>query len=241
MSAMSEPVALPRVPTERRSTARRALGLFSTHKLEVTGFFALTILSSGLGLLPVFLIERIVNNITPDANGDVGDLNTMFVLISIAVGIYIASGLLDVVRAYVTQAVGQSIVFDLRRGLYEHLLRQSVRFHMNSATGAVISRITEDVNQVEQTLTMTFAEFFKAISTMAIAIVLMFALDWQIAVLSVVVLTLWIYPAVRVGRAQRELRRRFQSETGEMSDHIEETMSVSGAIVVRSFGSRPPL
>jgi len=227
-------------PSRSRRVAARTVSLFGSHRWLLAALFIVAAAGAALQLLPVLLIARIVNEIkTQDVNGEAvvtGDVPGLMTLVAIAAAMYIASGLLTVLRSYITQVIGQDVMYGLRRRLHDHLQKQSLRFHTENQTGEILSRVTTDVNQVEQAVTITLADFFVNIVTIVIALVLMFALDWRLALVAAAVLPLWILPTKKVGMYQRRLRKAWQEENAAMSSHLEETLSVSGAMLVKSFG-----
>ena len=230
-----------REPTEPgRRTAARTVMLFRNSKRLLSALVAVAAVGSALSLLPVLVIAGIVNEITPRTEDGVsvmdGDATRVIQLVAIATAMYVASGLLGVLRSYITQVIGQDVMYGMRRRMHDHLQRQSLRFHTDNQTGEILSRVTTDVNQVEQAVTITLADFLVNIITLLIAVGLMFSLDWRLALVAVLVLPIWIVPTKRVGEIQRRLRRQWQEETAAMTSHLEETLSVSGSMLVKSFG-----
>jgi len=225
-------------PTRSRRVARRTVALFKPHRWMFAALVVVAAAGATLQLLPVLIIARIVNQITPEETTGMvpGDVRDVMVLVAVAAAMYVASGLLTVLRSWMTQVIGQDVMYGLRKRLHDHLQKQSLRFHTENQTGEILSRVTTDVNQVEQAVTITLAEFFVNVITLLIALGLMFALDWRLALIAVLVLPLWILPTKKVGQYQRKLRRQWQEETAAMSSHLEETLSVSGAMLVKSFG-----
>jgi ATP-binding cassette subfamily B protein len=211
--------------------------LFQPHRWWLLALFAVAIAGSTLTLLPVVVIGRMVNVITPDPEtGELGDSTTLLTLVVIAAAMYIAAGLLGVFRTYITQRIGQSVMYAMRMRLHDQLQRQSLRFHTNTQTGEILSRVTTDVNQIEQAVTLTLSDFVVNLVTLAIAIMIMFALEWRLALLATLTLPLWLLPIRHVGMYQRRLRRMWQEESASMASHLDETLSISGAMLVRSFG-----
>ncbi|MCA9847145.1 MAG: ABC transporter ATP-binding protein [Dehalococcoidia bacterium] len=227
-------------PTRSRRVAARTVGLFRPHKWLFLALVVVAAAGAALQLLPVLVIARIVNEITPEEIGGQavvsGDVEGLLQLVGIATAMYVASGLLTVLRSYITQVIGQDVMYGVRERLHDHLQKQSLRFHTENQTGEILSRVTTDVNQVEQAVTITLADFFVNIVTLVIALGMMFVLDWRLALVAMLVLPFWILPTKKVGEYQRRLRKEWQEETAAMSSHLEETLSVSGAMLVKSFG-----
>ena len=216
----------------KRHIVRRTVGLLRPYRGHFALLVLLIVVTATLDLLPVLLLAEIVDEAVP-GSGDAGRLNVLFVSILV---IYVVSGLLGVLLGYVNQVVGQGVMVDLRQALHAHLQRLSVRFYTNTRTGEILSRISTDVNAVQMAVTGTFTEFLTNLITLVVALAIMFQLDWRLALIAVAVLPFWVFPTMRVGMAQRRLQREWQEEAAGMSAHLEETLSVSGAMLVKTFG-----
>ncbi len=211
---------------------RRSIGLFEPYRRYFALLIVLIAVTATLNLVPALLIAEIIDEAIP-GSGDTGRITTLF---SAIVAMYLVSALLGVLQAYINQAIGQGIMVDLRRRMHDHLQRLSVRFYTSTRTGEILSRISTDVNAVQQSVTGTFTEFLTNLLTLGIAVGLMFMLEWRLALISIIVLPLWVYPTMRVGLAMRRLQREYQEESAEMTAQLEETLSVSGAMLVKTFG-----
>jgi ATP-binding cassette subfamily B protein len=211
-------------------------GLFAPFRGRLLGLSVLILITSTLDLLPALLIGELTNEAAKLEDGSPTRLTWLF---AIAVALYLLSGFLGVGRAYINQSIGQAVMVNLRRTLFHHLQRLSVRFYTGTRTGEIMSRVTTDVNSVQQAVTGTFTEFLTNLTTLSVALIFMFALEWRLALVALAVLPIWVIPTIRVGQAQRRLWREWQEEAGEMSARLGETLSVHGAMLVRSFGRQP--
>ncbi len=225
-------VAQAKPTGSKRHIVRRTVGLLRPYRRHFASLVLLIVVTATLDLLPVLLLAEIVNEAVP-GSGNAGRLNVLLVAI---LAIYVVSGLLGVLLGYVNQVVGQGVMVDLRQTLHTHLQRLSVRFYTNTRTGEILSRISTDVNAVQMAVTGTFTEFLTNLITLVVALAIMFQLDWRLALIAVAVLPFWVFPTMRVGMAQRRLQREWQEEAAGMSAHLEETFSVSGAMLVKTFG-----
>lgn len=222
---------LQRPQTSSRVLARRAVGLFRPYRAAFALLFALLVASTALDLAGVRLLGAMVDQMTAD--GDRGSLNR---LLAIFVALVLASALLGVWQSYVNQIIGQGVTLRLRTALHDHLQRLSLRFYTQTRTGEILSRVSTDVNAVQQAVTGTFTDFLQNVLTLAIAFGLMFTIEWKLALATLLALPLWVYPTMRVGQHMRDLMRAWHQEAASMSSHLEETLSVSGSMVVRAFG-----
>jgi ATP-binding cassette subfamily B protein len=213
--------------------ARRAAGLFAPFRWHLVALVALIVITVVLNLAPVLLIREIVNEMD---QGTAGSGSRIGMLALAMVVMYVTSGLLGVAEGYLNQHVGQGVMYNVRLALHTHLQRLSVRFFTATRTGEILSRITTDVNAMQQAVTGTFTEFLRNLVTLGVAAGLMFALDWRLALIVMIVLPLWVYPTVRVGLHQRRLQLEWHEESSKLSANLEETLSVSGSMLVKTFG-----
>ena len=216
----------------KQAILRRTLGLFRPFRRHVVLLTLLIAVTATLDLLPALLFARIVDEMTIAA-GDGSRITTLSVM---AVAFLLASSLLGVLQSYLNQIVGQGVTRNLRATLHAHLQRLPVRFYTDTRTGEILSRILTDVNTVQQSISGTFTEFLSNLITLSVALALMFSLEWRLALLMAALLPLWTYPTLRVGWVQRRLQREWQEEVAELSVQLEETLSVSGAMLVKTFG-----
>ena len=214
--------------------ARRAAGLFAPFRRQLSLLVVMIIATASLSLLPVGLVlPKIIDEMVAGSDGDGARIT---LLAGIMAAMYLSSALLGVAEGFVNQYVGQGVMYDVRAALHGHLQKLSVRFYTATRTGEILSRITTDVNGMQQAVTGTFTEFLRNGVTLGIALGLMFALEWRLALLMVVVLPLWVYPTVRVGLLQRRLMLEWHEESSDLSANLEETLSVSGSMLVKTFG-----
>jgi ATP-binding cassette subfamily B protein len=217
----------------------RTLGLFRPSLGGVLLLVTLIAATSTLDLIPALLVKGIVDAATDggsslvSANDARGRIDVLFLAL---IAVVLVSGLLGVVLGYVNQSIGQGVMYRLRADLHAHLQRLSVRFFTQTRTGEILSRVSTDVNGVQGAVTGTFTEFLQNAITLAVALGMMVALEWRLAAIALVILPLWVYPTMRVGQVQRRLMREWHEENARMSAHLEETLSVSGVMLVKAFG-----
>ena len=216
----------------KRRIFLRTLGLFHPYRYRIALLILIIAATAVLDLLPALLLKDLVDSAIP-GTGDRGRIDQLFLVLLSAV---IASALLNVLLGYTNQMIGQGVMVRLRSRLHEHLQRLPVRFFTQTRTGEILSRVSTDVNGVQNAVTGTFTDFLSNSITLAVAIAIMFSLEWRLAMVAVVLLPLWVYPTIKVGRLQGRLIREWHEETAEMSAHLEETLSVSGIMLVKTFG-----
>ncbi|MCC7366150.1 MAG: ABC transporter ATP-binding protein [Dehalococcoidia bacterium] len=217
-------------------TVRRAVGLHRPHLRLVVALLAVIAVSSLVGIVPPLLTREIIDDAigtTPTLTGDGSRLNVLILLMVV----FVAGGaLLGVAQGYVANTVGQGVMFDLRSQLYRHLTGMSLRWFTSNRTGEVLSRVSNDVGAVQGVVSDTMSGVVGNVITVGTTFAVMLALDWRLAVFSVVFLPLFIIPARRVGNIQRQLISESQEELATLNAQMQETLSVSGALLVKTFG-----
>jgi len=196
------------------------------------GVILVTILViSLLSLLPPLLIRDLLDHAIPQK-----DFRRLNLLALGMIGVPVVNGLLGVAQRYASATVGEGIIFDLRRGLYAHMQRMSLRFYTHTQVGELMSRLNNDVVGAQRAVTGTLVTIISdGISLLATAAV-MVALDWRLTLVSVVILPLFILPARRVGRTLRRIARQQMDLNARMNALMNETLNISGALLVKIFG-----
>ena len=196
------------------------------------GVILVTILViSLLSLLPPLLIRDLLDTAIPHK-----DFRRLNLLALGMIGVPLVNGLLGVAQRYASATVGEGIIFDLRRGLYAHMQRMSLRFYTHTQVGELMSRLNNDVVGAQRAVTGTLVTIISdGISLLATAAV-MVALDWRLTLVSVVILPLFILPARRVGRTLRRIARQQMDLNARMNALMNETLNISGALLVKIFG-----
>ena len=186
---------------------------------------------AGFGVLPPVITGAIVDNaILKKAGGLLNWLVVAMVLVSIA------GGLAGVALTYLNTTIGQSIVFDIRTELYARLRRQGMRFFTHVKAGELVSRLSSDVSGVEGVVTTTVSQVLSNVLTVGVTLGVMVALDWKLTIVSLAILPLFIVPTRRVGTIRRELAKRRQRRVATLSSIVSETLGVSGAQLIKTFG-----
>jgi ATP-binding cassette subfamily B protein len=212
-------------------TLRRAIAMHRPHGRLVLALLAVIVFASVVALAPSYIILKIIDDAL--IGDDPGQLNSLVFLMLIAVGLTSFSG---VAQSYLSQSIGQSVMFDLRRKLYRHLTGMSMRWFTSMRTGEVLSRVSNDVGAVQGVVSDTFAGVVGNTITACTTLALMFYLDWKLTLFSLAFLPIFIFPARRVGNMQRDLVAESQEELATMNSQMQETLSVSGALLVKTFG-----
>jgi ATP-binding cassette subfamily B protein len=184
-----------------------------------------------IGLVPPLLYRDLIDNVLP--NRDMSRLNLLALGM---IGIPIVSGLIGVGQRYLSARIGEGIIFDLRQGMYDHLQRMSLRFFTQTKSGEIVSRFNNDVVGAQSAVTGTLPDIVTNGVTLLSTLAVMISIEWRLALLSVVVLPLFLLPARRVGGILRRIRRQSLEYKAEMSNIITETLGINGALLVKTFG-----
>jgi ATP-binding cassette subfamily B protein len=211
---------LKRVWAYARPYQYKTLGLLLT-------IFAIT----GLSLVPPLLYRDLIDKALP--NGDRARLNWLALGM---IGIPIVNALIGIGQRYLSATIGESLIADLRNALFNHMQRMSLRFFTHAKTGELMSRLNNDVIGAQRALTGTFITILTNIVTVITTLVIMLSLEWRLTLLGVIILPLFIWPTRRVGRVLREIRRESLDLNAKMNALMNETLNVSGALLVKLFG-----
>lgn len=218
-------------PQVDRKLVRRVLGYARPYWRMIVGVLLIIMLVSLVELVPPLLYRELIDHVLP--NRDYLRLNWLALAM---IAIPLLSGLLGVGERYLGARVGEGIIFDLRQGMYNHLQRMSLRFFTQTKSGEIISRFTNDVVGAQNAITGTLPGIITNIFTLATTLLVMISIEWRLALLSVVVLPLFILPARRIGRVLRSIRREAMEYNADMSSMVNETLGINGALLVKIFG-----
>lgn len=210
---------------------RRVWHFALPYRGKVTALLLTIVLISGLTLVSPLLFRDLIDNAIPAR--DTGRLNLLALGM---IGIPILNGLIGVWQRRLSAQVGEGIIYDLRRALYEHMQRMSIRFFTQTRTGELMSRLNNDVVGAQRAVTSTLITIITNIVSLVATLVVMLALEWRLTLLGLMVLPLFMLPARRVGQILRRLRRRSMELNAEMNAVMNETLNVSGALLVKLFG-----
>jgi ATP-binding cassette subfamily B protein len=218
-------------PRVGRELLRRVLEYARPYWAYVLLILLAITVTSLLGLIPPLLYRDLIDNVLPA--GNVARLNLLALAM---VGIPLISGLIGVGQRYLSARMGEGIIFDLRQEMYAHVQSMSLRFFTHTKSGEIISRFTNDVVGAQSAVTGTLPNITTNVITLVSTLVVMISIEWRLALLSVVVLPLFLLPARRVGRILRRIRRQAMEYNADMSSIITETLGINGVLLVKTFG-----
>ncbi len=219
-------------PKMDRALLRRVYSYAWPHRWSV-GVVLVTIIAIALlDLIPPLLYRDLIDNVLPNRNGSRLNLVALGMI-----GIPVVSGLIAVVQRYFSARAGEGIIYDLRRQMYEHLQQMSLRFFTNTKAGEIMSRFNSDVVGAQGAITGTIPNIVTNTVILLSTLAVMLTIEWRLTLLSVAVVPLFILPARRVAGVMREIRRDAMKHNAEMSNIVNETLTINGALLVKTFGS----
>ncbi|GAX91586.1 ABC transporter ATP-binding protein [Effusibacillus lacus] len=217
-------------PQIRKGTLKRIMRYFVPYWKQFLMVLLCIGISALLGILQPLIIKWIIDDAIP--KGQTALLNW---LILAMVAAAVAASLFGVAQTYFNTLIGQGVMYDIRNGMYHHLHRMSLQFFTNTKTGDIMSRVNNDVNGLQTVVTETISSSISNLVIAVSTIVTMVALDWRLAALSIIILPLFIVPTRRVGKLNFQVKKNTQQKIGELSSLMQETLSVSGAMLVKAF------
>ena len=226
---------LTRRPGSEGPTLRRIAGFFQPYRARL-GFIAVLILITvSVGVVNPILIKFVLDNLLP---GGPQDLGLLYLQVSLMIVLPIVTSAIGVWQSYLSNVVGQRVMNDLRIALYRHLQWMPLRFFTETRTGEIQSRIANDVGGVQSVVTDTAASLLSNSATVATTVIALLILDWRLTLLSLALMPVFAFITYRVGKVRREVSTLTQRSMAEMSAITEESLSVSGILLSKTFGQQ---
>jgi len=210
---------------------RRAAAYGRPYAGKIALMLALILVITLLNLIPPLLTRNLIDYALPQ-----GDVVRLTLLALGMVVVALLSGLLGVGQRFLSAIIGEGVIYDLRVALYSHLQHMSLRFFTHTKTGELMSRLNNDVGGAQRAVTGTFVDLVTNVVTLVLVLVIMLRLEWRLTLLAVVVLPLFLIPARVLGRRVRGVVREQMMYNAEMNAMMQETLNVSGALLVKLFG-----
>jgi ATP-binding cassette, subfamily B, bacterial len=224
--------------TEPPGLVRRVARLFRPYRGRVAVVFVLIVVTSVLGVVNPLLTKAVFDKaLFPPGQGG-PNYTLLYELVAIMVIVPIVAAAIGVLQTYLTTVVGQRVMQDLRNRLYDHLQSMSLRFFTATRTGELQSRLQNDVGGVQNVVTNTASSVLSNTVTVLSTVIAMLLLSWQLTLLALGIVPIFVYLTYRVGRARRRLSGQTQESLAELSALTEETLSVSGVLLTKVFDRR---
>src|SRR3954470_5301831 len=223
-----------RVPRERqRQTVGRVAAFFRPYRAGVVVVLGAILATSVVGLVNPYLLKLLIDEVIVGQHYE-----RLNLYVGLMIVLPIVTGLIGVGQSYLNNNIGQSVMQDLRNALYEHLQRMPLRFFTETRTGEIQSRLANDVGGVQSVVTDTASSVTSNLAVAVSTIFAMILIDWRLTVLSLGLLPFFMYLTYRVGKVRRTVSSETQEALAEMSAVTEETLSVSGMLLSKTFGQQ---
>jgi len=209
--------------------------LFRPYRGRLVLIAVAIVVASVLGIALPFLTQAVFDDALFPKGGGGPDLRLLSILVGLMILIPLVSAIIGVGQTYLTTVLGNRVMADLRSRLFEHLQAMDLGFFTATKTGVIQSRLANDVGGVQSVLTETASSILSNIVTVTASLVAMVLLSWQLTIVALALLPLFIVLQVRVGRVRRGLAARTQASLSDMTAITQETLSVSGILLAKVF------
>ncbi len=214
-----------------RDTTRRVWAFARPYRGTIILFLVAILVAALLALVPPLVVRAILDTAIPEA-----DRTLILWLAGAAVVAALADAGLQILQRWCSARVGEGLIADLRTALFAKVQRLPVAFFTRTPTGAITSRLNNDVVGAQTAVTSTLGSVVSNFVVLATTLIAMFALEWRLTLLSLIVLPLFIVPARRVGRRLQDISREQMQHNAAMNTQMTERFNVSGAVLVKLFG-----
>ncbi|MET7749281.1 ABC transporter ATP-binding protein [Micromonospora sp. NPDC005367] len=217
----------------KRGTAKRILAFAQPYRRDVVIFLITVVIAAVIGVATPLLAGEVIDAIN-QGGSEAGSLVIRLALV--IGGLAIADALLSLAQRWYSARIGEGIILDLRTRVYDHVQRMPLQFFTRTQTGALVSRLNNDVLGAQRAFTSTLSGVVSNVIQLVLTAGVMFTLSWQITALSLVLLPVFIIPARRVGRRLADITREAYNLDARMNATMTERFNVAGALLVKLFG-----
>ncbi|MET8007246.1 ABC transporter ATP-binding protein [Nonomuraea glycinis] len=218
-----------------KATLRRVWGFARPHRGRIAVFLALSVVMAALAVAPPVLAGRVL-----DAIGQSAPLGVVVGLAALIAGLAVAEAGLGLLTRWLSAGLGEGLILDLRTAVFDHVQRMPVAFFTRTRTGALVSRLNNDVIGAQRAFTDTLSSVAGNVVTLLLALTVMVGISWQITLLALLLLPVFVLPARRMGVRIARLRREAADHNATMATQMTERFSAPGATLVKLFG-RPAM
>ncbi|MGI5214753.1 ABC transporter ATP-binding protein [Plantactinospora sp. CA-290183] len=216
-----------------RRSVRRIAEFARPYRRDIGVFLVTVVLAAIIGVATPVLAGDVINTITRGGS----EAGTLIVRLALAIAaLAVADALLSLAQRWYSARIGEGIILNLRTRVYDHVQRMPLQFFTRTQTGALVSRLNNDVLGAQRAFTSTLSGVVSNIIQLVLTAAVMFTLSWQITALSLVLLPIFIIPARRVGRQLAEITRESYDLDAKMNATMTERFGVAGALLVKLFG-----
>src|SRR3954454_7729248 len=210
---------------------RRVAQFAKPYRRELAIFMVMVVGDALIGVLTPILAGRVVNEIT--GHGQAGVVVSIALVIA---GLAVIDAGLSFAQRWYSARIGEGLIYDMRTAVFDHVQRMPLAFFTRTQTGALVSRLNNDVLGAQQAFTSTLSGLVSNVVSLLLTAGVMFSLSWQITLISLVMLPLFVIPARRIGAKLQEITRESYNLNASMNATMTERFNVAGALLVKLFG-----
>ncbi|HEY7915371.1 MAG TPA: ABC transporter ATP-binding protein [Acidimicrobiales bacterium] len=214
-----------------KGTAKRMVQFARPYRKILGWFLVLVVVEAVVGVINPLLFASIIDNGIKHNNKSL-----VVGLALVAGGLAIVDTFLSIAIRWVSAKVGEGLIFDMRSQVFGHIQKMPIAFFTRTQTGALISRLNNDVIGAQQAFTDTLSSVVSNLISVTLVLIVMFLLSWQITLISLIILPVFVLPAKRVGRRLSSITRESYALNAQMNNTMTERFNVSGALLVKLFG-----
>ncbi len=213
------------------ATLRRIAAFAQPHGRRIASFLVISVIGAALAVATPVLAGRVVDTINTG-----GSLDIVVGLAVLIAAIAVAVAGLGIVQRWLSASLGEGLILDLRAAVFDHVQRQPVAFFTRTRTGALVSRLTNDVIGAQRAFSDTLSGVVGNLVTLVLTLVVMLSLSWQVTLLALILLPVFVLPARRMGRRLASLEREAADHNAAMGTTMTERFSAPGATLIKLFG-----
>jgi ATP-binding cassette subfamily B protein len=201
------------------------------YRSDLLVFLVVIVLDALIGVATPVLAGRVVNEITRQ-----GEVRVVVKIAIVIAALAVVDALLSFAQRWYSARIGEGLIFDMRTAVFRHVQRMPLGFFTRTQTGALVSRLNNDVMGAQQAFTSTLAGLVSNVVSLVLTAAVMFSLSWQITALALVMLPVFVLPARRIGRRLQAITREAYTLNASMNATMTERFNVAGALLVKLFG-----
>ncbi|WP_192918241.1 ABC transporter ATP-binding protein [Streptomyces spectabilis] len=214
-----------------RATLRRIAAFARPHRRRITQFVLLSVVTAVLAVATPILAGHVVDAIVSGADSSLVVRYALFIAV-----IAVAEAALGILSRWLSATLGEGLILDLRTAVFDHVQRMPVAFFTRTRTGALVSRLNNDVIGAQRAFSNTLSGVVANVVTLLLTLGVMLALSWQITLLALVLLPVFVLPARRMGTRMARLQREAAHHNAAMGTRMTERFSAPGATLIKLFG-----
>ncbi len=218
-------------PKVTRALLSRVMTYARPYWWHIGGMLVTILVSTGLSLVSPLIFRQLIDHVLPAK-----DIRQLILYATTLLFVPIFNGWISVFQRRLNATVGEGVIYDLRVALFSQLQRMSLRFFTNTKVGELMSRLNNDVVGAQNAISNTIVNIVTNLIEAAAILAVMLALEWRLTIVSLVILPLLILSARRLGVTLRDIARKAMDLNAQMNAHMNETLNIGGALLVKLFG-----